>query len=140
MTKRSLSSVPISAIASELRSRRDALAAELAQLDALLGGGSAPMIVRAADASRRTASLPTPKSFRPRRRSGPRAGNTMTLADAMTMVIGSGRKSVAEIVAGIPLTGYQSRSEDFHKVVGVNLAQNRKRFKRVGRGVYAVKK
>ncbi len=63
----------------------------------------------------------------------------MTLADAMATVIGSGRKSVAEIVAGVLATGYKSRSADLHKVIGVHLAQHKKRFKRVGRGVYAVR-
>ncbi len=139
MTQRLLSSLPTSAIASELRSRRDALAAELAQLDALLDGGTRHSM-RKAKTPRSTTSGSASEFTRSQHRSGPRAGNTMTLAEAITEVIGNGKKSVADIVAGVLAAGYKSRSADLHKVIGVHLAQNKKRFNRTGRGVYAVKK
>ena len=134
MAKRSLSAASTPAIVHELAVRRAALAGQIAELDAILGRTNRQEHARS---DRRVGtSKPTAKRVPPKQGSG----NAMTLSDAIAQVIGESRKTVAEIVAGIPSTGYQSRSADFHKVIGVNLAQNRKRFKRVGRGVYAVKK
>ncbi len=64
----------------------------------------------------------------------------MTLAGAMAKVVGSGKKSVADIVAGIPGTGHKPKSADLTMAVGVHLAQHKKRFHRIKRGVYVVKK
>lgn len=140
MAKGSLSSLSTSDLVRELDSRRDAIAAELAQLEAVLGRSS----LRAVSYRRNVVAGRTPgRSARKTRRSGhfgPRPGNTMTLTDAMARVIGTGRKSVAEIVAGIPSTGYKTRSKDLATMAAIQLANRKDRFRRVTRGVYAVKK
>ena len=46
--------------------------------------------------------------------------------------------SVAEAVSGVQAAGYRSKSKSFPKIVGRTLSRD-KRFKRVGRGVYALR-
>jgi len=57
----------------------------------------------------------------------------------MAKVIGAGKKSVTEIVAGISATGYKSKSKNLAAMAAIQLSQRKDLFRRVKRGVYAVR-
>jgi hypothetical protein len=50
----------------------------------------------------------------------------------------NGKLTVAEAADAVQAAGYKSKSKAFKKVVGITLSTD-KRFRRVRRGVYAVK-
>jgi hypothetical protein len=49
-----------------------------------------------------------------------------------------GKLTVAEAADAVLAAGYKSKSKNFQNIVGITLSKD-KRFKRVGRGVYALK-
>lgn len=136
----SLNTIPTSALASELQNRRESLVAELAIINEVLGvsggaGGSARSFGRMASGSAASAR----RAGGRRGRSGPRGSNTLTLVQAMSSILSSGAKPVTEILEAIPSTGYKSKSKNLRTMVSIQLAQRKDIFRRVKRGVYAVK-
>jgi hypothetical protein len=108
----------------KLIARRDALDREIVELQSLAepaGPGKSPR----AGAAKRV--------FRYR------AKNTIGLADALAQFMkGKTKVSVGEAMQGVLSGGYRSKSKAFRTVVNNMLGQD-KRFKRVGRGEFALK-
>lgn len=137
MPTRSLASISTAEITQELNHRRAALLSELSQLDATFSQTrKEPSATASARASKQFKARRTPRKGG---RRGPRGDNIMTLARAMVQVIGAGRKSVAEIVAGIAATGYKSKSKNLAAMAAIQLSLRKDLFRRVKRGVYAVR-
>jgi len=108
-----------------LIAKRDAINCQIAELEALGGAKPAAKLPRKA---RRKAGR--------RGKRGPRAGS---LASALVEALKGKRKvSVAEAASAVQAAGYRSKSKDFQNIVGMTLS-HRPQFKRVGRGVYALK-
>jgi len=51
----------------------------------------------------------------------------------------NGKLTVAQATAAVQMAGYKSKSKDFQNIVGITLSTDKKRFRRVRRGVYALK-
>ena len=134
MRARALSHIPTTQIAAKLQRRRSELMAEVAQIDLALAP-HAPMTtvpdLAHLEGAPHTASRTS--------RRGKRRGARMTFAEAMVKVIGDGKKSVAEIVSGIAATGYSSKSKNLPAMAAIQLGQRKDLFRRVKRGVYAVR-
>jgi hypothetical protein len=72
------------------------------------------------------------------RRGGGRRAKGEDLASKITMVLrGKGAMTIPQIVSAVKRTGYQSSSPSFARIVGMRLG-DRKKFKRVKRGVYTL--
>ena len=109
----------------KLIAQRDALNREIAELQGL------------ATPEARKAGKPEAAPKRPRRRH--RAKNKVGLADALAVFM-KGKKKVAigEAMEGVLAAGYKSNARNFRSVVN-NMLLTDKRFKKVGRGVFALK-
>jgi hypothetical protein len=110
----------------KLVAKRDALNCRIAELEGL-GIVAKPAAKRGRKPGRKRA-----------RKAGraPRAGSLISL---LVRALGAkGKLSVAEAADAVLKTGYKSKSKSFKLIVNQSLAKN-KRFKRVGKGVYALK-
>ena len=105
--------------------QRDALNREIAELQGL----AAP--------EARQAAKPESAPKKTRRRH--RAKNKVGLADALaTFVKGKKKVGIGEAMEGVLAAGYKSNARDFRSVVN-NMLLTDKRFKKMGRGVFALK-
>jgi hypothetical protein len=70
------------------------------------------------------------------------AGNSQTLVEALSDVLTKASKplSVIEIMEKVEASGYRSRAADFRGVINQTLIREKKRFARIGRGTYALKR
>jgi hypothetical protein len=109
-----------------LIAKRDALSCRIAEVETL-GAVKSPVRVRK----------------KPGRRLGRRpalAARPGSLRSALVQALTSkGKMSVAELAAAVKAAGYKSKSKDPQNIVGMALSQNKKQFRRVRRGVYALK-
>jgi hypothetical protein len=71
-----------------------------------------------------------------RGRHGPRAGNTMSLVEALKQALKGRTLSVGDAIEAVGKLGYKSNSKTFRVIVNQALLANRKLFKKVGRGLY----
>jgi hypothetical protein len=111
----------------ELIAQRDALNCQIAELEGL--GALKPP---AAQLRRKRGRKPGRKANRAARPGSLRSA----LAEALA---GKGKMSVAELVAAVKAAGYKSKSKNLPTIVGMTLSQGKKQFRRVRRGVYALK-
>ena len=110
----------------ELIAARDTLSRLIAELEGL--GGAKPTATHRKKAGRRRAAR---KTMRPAR-----AGR---LSSALMDALGAkGKLTVAEATAAVLAMGYKSKSKAFPKIVRMTLLKG-KQFKRVARGVYALR-
>jgi hypothetical protein len=108
-----------------LIAKRDALDGQIAELESL--GTVKPMAKRGRKPGRKRG---------PKVQRAPRAGS---LASALVEALkAKGKLSVAELVAAVKVAGYKSKSKNFQTIVGMTLSKG-KQFKRVKRGVYALR-
>ena len=111
----------------KLIAKRDALNSQIAELEGL-GVAGKPVVIRR---RRKAGRKPGRKVQR-----APRAGSLASaLVEALKV---KGKLSVTELVAAVQEAGYKSKSKNFQNIVGITLSQG-KQFKRVKRGVYALK-
>ena len=136
MPKSKLARVPLKDLEREIQRRREELPKLIAQRDELdcriaeIEGLAAPKR-RAKKAKRAVA--------RKRRVSRKPAKGTLTLNAALAQVLKGKRSvSVAEATEGVLALGYTSRAKDFRFLVNQTLRKD-DRFKRIARGVYALK-
>jgi hypothetical protein len=101
-----------------LERRRSRLARQLALLDARIAA-TGRLIAR--DGTGRGAET--------------RARNKGSLADALAHLLKGKQLSVTDAASGVQRAGYITTSPNFRTMVNLQLL-NRKRFKRVGRGIY----
>ena len=114
----------------KLVAKRDELNCQIAELESL-GIVAKPAAKRGRKPGR--------KPGRPRGRKAGRAPQAGSLVSLLVEALGAkGKLSVADAVAAILATGYKSKSKSFKLIVNQALAKNR-RFKRVGKGVYALR-
>lgn len=109
----------------KLIAQRDTLNREIAELQGL------------ASSEGRQAAKPesAPKKTRRRRR----AKNKVGLADALaTFMKGKKKVAIGEAMEGVLAAGYKSNALDFRSVVN-NMLLTDKRFKKIGRGEFALK-
>ena len=105
---------------------RDALNRQIAELEGL--GSVKPVAIRRRKAGRRKAAR---KAMKPAR-----AGSlSSTLAEALKA---KGKLTIPEAAEAVLAAGYKSKSKDFGNLVSMTLSKD-KRFRRVSRGVYALK-
>jgi hypothetical protein len=110
----------------KLIAKRDALNCQIVELEAL-GAAKPP------------AAKPRNKPGRKRGRRAQRAPRRGSLASTLVKVLRSkGKLSVAEAAEAAKTAGYKSKSKDLQNIVGMTLSQG-KQFRRVRRGVYALK-
>jgi len=134
MPRARLSNLSIAQLQQEIARRRKLLPKLIAQRDALdreitelQGLGTSP----AAAAASRAA-----KKLRRRRR----ARNKVNLANALAQFMkGKAKVAIGEAMEGVLAAGYKSKARDFRSVVN-NMLLNDKRFKKVARGEFALKK
>lgn len=105
-------------IVKSLMSKREKLAAKLAELDSEIArhGGS----------------------VRSGRRGGSRPRNDTNLADALLAVLTGATMGVTEVAEAVKKAGYKTSSPNFRTIVNQTLINSGK-FKRVGRGLYTSK-
>jgi hypothetical protein len=114
----------------KLVAKRDALNCQIVELESL------GIIVKAAGKRGRRRGL---QRGRRRGRKPGRAPQAGSLVSRLVEVLGAkGKLSVAEAVDAILATGYKSKSKSFKLIVNQALAKNR-RFKRVAKGIYALR-
>jgi predicted amino acid racemase len=137
MTKAKLAKVSVEDLKKEIVRRhaalptliaeRDALNSQIAELEGLGGAAVKPVAKRGRKPGRKAGR----KAQRP-----PRPGS---LAGALVEAVGAkGKLTNAEAAEAVLAAGYKSKSKDFQNMVSMMLSKD-KRFKRVGRGVYALK-
>jgi len=141
MAKKHLAAVPMVDLLKEvqkrqkqlpsLQKRRARLAADLDLLDrviAALTGSSGPRRGRPRGSG----------VARVRRKQ--RAKNKVSLADALVSVMRKSGEptSAPEAAEAVKKVGYKSKAASFRKIVALTLAKDKKRFKRVSRGKYAL--
>ena len=128
----------------QLLSRQEALRTELAGLEQQLAdiGDSLPELEAAARAlpagraPRGGAEAAEPAAPRTRRRSGPRAKNALSLADAIAAAVEvRAQITPAEAAELVRSNGYVTNASKFTMTVANALAKD-KRFRRLARGVY----
>jgi len=69
-----------------------------------------------------------------------RARNKISLADALAAcLVGKAKVTIPEAIAGVLAAGYKSKAKTFRSVVN-NMLLSDKRFKKVGRGEFTLKK
>ena len=136
MPKANLARVPLETLQREIQRRREELPKLIAQRDELdrriaeLEGSAAPK--RRAKKAKRPAE-------RKRRVSGKPTKGTLTLNDALAQVLeGKEGVSIAEATKEVLAQGYKTRAKNPKFLVNRTLARD-DRFKRVARGVYALK-
>jgi len=82
---------------------------------------------------------PAERKRRKKARRAKRAPQAGSLANALAQALKvNGKLSVAEAVAAVQARGYKSKSKTFRLIVNQMLSKN-KLFKRVGRGLYALR-
>ena len=136
MAKAALGKASIEELKKEIRRRQRALPKLIAKRDELDR--------RIAELQALSAVKPSPKV--PKRKAGRKgAGKTgtskkrVTLPQALADVMkGKEKMSVGQAGDAVIASGYKTKSKDFRNVVGLTLSKD-KRFKRVGRGEYALK-
>jgi hypothetical protein len=128
----------------QLLSRQEVLRAELSGLEQQLAdiGDSLPELEAAARAlpasraSRAGAEAAEPAAPRTRRRSGPRARNALSLADAIAAAVEvRAQITPAEAAELVRSNGYVTNASKFTMTVANALAKDN-RFRRLARGVY----
>ena len=111
----------------KLIAKRDTLNCQIAELEGL--GAVKPLVARR---GRKPGRRPGRRATR-----APRPGSLRSaLVEAMTR---KGNLSVAELTAAVRAAGYKSKSKNLPTIVGMTLSQGKKQFRRVRRGVYALK-
>jgi len=121
----------------KLSAQRNKLVAELAKVDrdiAKLGGATESGKVR------KRAGRPAGRKKAAKKVSKRRKGRKgKPLVDYIHRVLAkkSGGMRVKEVAAAVKKAGYKTRSKDFYGIVAAALRDD-KRFKRLGRGVYAL--
>jgi hypothetical protein len=111
-----------------LVAKRDAVRAEIAELDA--------RILELADDDRRPARRGRGGGRRSARLAMPRPKNAMSLPDAIAIEVETGQTiTPAEAARRVLASGYQTTAKTFTMVVANALSKD-KRFKRLGRGKY----
>jgi hypothetical protein len=136
MARVKLAKVSVEELKKEIRRRqgklatliaaRDALNCRIAELEALCG--AKPTAVARKKAGRRKAAR---RAVKPAR-----AGSlSSTLAEALKA---KGKWTVAEAAEAALAAGYRSKSKDFANIVSMALSKD-KRFRRVRRGIYALR-
>lgn len=73
---------------------------------------------------------------------GGRVRNEKSLVETMTEVLtkaGANGLSVGDIMEGVKAAGYKSNADNFRGIINQTLLKEKKHFKKVERGVYAVK-
>ena len=121
----------------ELIAARDALDRQIAELEGL--GGAKPVAVARRkkagrkNAARKVAKPPVAKAV------VVKPAKPGSLSSALTEALTTnGKLSVAQATATVQMAGYKSKSKNFQTIVGMTLSQA-PQFKRVGRGIYALK-
>ncbi len=134
MPRPKLANVPIAALQKEIARRQKLLPKLIAQRDALNRQIAAIQGLESADAGEEA----TPKTPRKARRRQ-QAGNKIGLADMLAACLkGKGKVTIPEAIAGVLAAGYKSKAKTFRSMVN-NMLLSDKRFKRVGRGEFALK-
>ena len=135
MPRPKLSTMSIAALRQEIERRQKLLPKLIAQRDALnreiadLQGSAAAQAQKAA----KPAVAPT----KTRKRRMPK--NTLRLADALAVFMkGKKKVTIGDAMEGVLAAGYKSNARDFRSVVN-NMLLTDKRFKKTGRGVFALK-
>lgn len=106
--------------------RRAKLEAKIAAIEAQIGNlGGNGKLPRGGRANRGAA--------------GKRPKNAMSLVEAITKALGSKSMSMAELVEAVQKTGYRSSSPNLRGMIAQRLINEKSRFKRMERGVYAAK-
>jgi len=124
--------------AAAIRSQRDAIARQIAELDRQivdLGG-----VIRSGSKKRRgrpRGSKNKPKGVAAGK--GSRRARLGSLAEVLHRLLQGKTMSVPEMVKAAKKAGYKSKSKNFPNVVGITLINHRKMFKRVSRGQYTAK-
>ncbi len=110
----------------KLTAKRDALNGQIAELESL-GLVAKPAAKR---------------GRKPGRKRGRKAGRAPQAGSLINLLVqaleAKGKLSVAEAVDAVLAAGYKSKSKSFKLIVNQALAKS-KRFKRVGKGVYALR-
>jgi len=120
----------------ELQERRGEALAALEEIDraiADLGGTAGP---RPSRPGRKKAARK--KAGRKKKAAGGRRRGGASLADAIAGALSGGAKPVPDLIAAVREAGYRSSSPNFRSMVQQRLLKDG-RFKRVSRGVYALK-
>ncbi len=134
MPRMSLKNVPFVALQKEISRRQKLLPTLIAQRDELDRQIAAIQGLEAAEAAE-PAATKAPKKARRRRR----AKNKISLADALVAFLaGKLKVGVAEAMQGVLEAGYKTKSKIFRTMVNQTLLKD-KRFKKVGRGEFALK-
>jgi len=132
----------------ELVAQRDALSAELQELEAAFGASFS------SDNVRRPVGRPRGSTGGWRRRGrppgsgggagrggrrGPRARNSTNLVDALRGVLAGTTMSVSDIADAVQKAGYRTKSGNFRVIVNQALLANPKIFRKIARGQYTVR-
>lgn len=115
----------------ELKRQRDALSAELSELEAVFGQAITTVN------GRRGPGRPRGPIGRPRgvgRRAHGR--NAANLVDSLRGVLSGKTLSVADVAEAVQRAGYQTSSANFRTIVNQALLANPKAFRKVARGQY----
>jgi hypothetical protein len=119
--------------ARHLHARQAALQAELAELDAQLAEVGRRLAAQAAEPAADTEDAPAPHAPR---RSGPRARNEISLADAIAQSVEiRARITPSEAAELVRSNGYVTNARNFAMTVATALSKD-SRFRRIERGVY----
>jgi len=141
MAKKHLAAVPMEDLLKEVKKRQEQLprlqkkrarlAANLEKLDR--------EIAALAGSSRLRRGRPRGRGAAKVRRTR-RAKNKMSLAEALVSVMKESRAPITAPAAAeaVKKAGYKSKAAKFRKIVALTLAKDKKRFKRVTRGKYAL--
>ena len=135
MPRSKLSTLNIADLRQEIERRQKLLPKLIAQRDALSREITELQGLAAPEAGKAAKTEAVPKKTRRRRR----AKNKVGLADALAGFL-KGKKKVAigEAMEGVLAAGYKSNARDFRSVVN-NMLLTDKRFKKIGRGEFALK-
>jgi hypothetical protein len=68
-----------------------------------------------------------------------RLQNELTLVDALANTLKGTKMGLAEAAAAVQKSGYRTNAANFRTMVNIALLKNKKRFKKVERGVYTAK-
>ena len=110
----------------KLTAMRDALDKKIAELQGLVELKAAPKLAKR-------------KLGKKRGRKAQGKAREGSLSSKLVEVFqGKKRLSIAEATEAVVAAGYKSKSKDFRNIVGIALAQD-KRFRRMRKGVYALK-
>lgn len=129
----------------ELIRQRDALSAELQELESAFGGsmastnGRRPVGRPRGSGGRRRGRPPGSGSGGGKGRRGPRGRNATNLVDALRGVLAGTTQSVREVADAVQKAGYRTKSANFRTIVNQALLANSKLFRKVARGQYTVR-